>query len=119
MAGYMPSAYVQAKILDGKRYYMHQPEGFVNPQHPNHVLQLQKALYGLPIMGHKWANLFSSSLVELGFHQSMADPCLYCLDCNGEHMIMTVVVDDTLSYSTYPKLEDEVFKALIKSSISR
>ena len=68
MAGDMPSAYVQAKIPDGKRYYMHQPEGFVDPQHPNHVLQLQKALYGLPIAGHKWANLFSSSLVELGFH---------------------------------------------------
>ena len=67
MAGDMPSAYVQAKIPDGKRYYMRQPEGFVNPQHPKHVLQLQKALYGLPIAGHEWADLFSSSLVELGF----------------------------------------------------
>ena len=44
----------------------------------------------------------------------MADPCLYHLDCDGEHMLMAVVVDDTLSYSIDPKLEDEVFKALIQ-----
>ena len=30
-----------------KDVFMHQPKGFIDPQHPTHVCKLNQALYGL------------------------------------------------------------------------
>ena len=41
---------VKSAFLNGEieeEVYVHQPEGFVDPQCPNHVYKLNKALYGL------------------------------------------------------------------------
>ena len=37
----------QAAMTDSPALYMRQPEGFVDPAHPDRVLRLRKALYGL------------------------------------------------------------------------
>jgi len=41
----MVSAFVQGEI--DSYIYLEQPEGFQNPESPDHVLKLNKALYGL------------------------------------------------------------------------
>lgn len=47
--------------------YMFQPDGFVDPNRPDHVCCLTKALYGLKQAPHAWFDTFSSFLLEFGF----------------------------------------------------
>ena len=51
MSGDVPSAYVQAPLPEDSKYYLEQPEGYVDTKNPNYVCCLLKALFGLPIAG--------------------------------------------------------------------
>ncbi|GKC83868.1 retrovirus-related pol polyprotein from transposon TNT 1-94 [Tanacetum coccineum] len=44
--------------------YVSQPDGFVDPENPNHVYKLKKALYGLKQAPRAWYNLLSSFLLS-------------------------------------------------------
>jgi hypothetical protein len=46
------SAYLYGTL--DKEIYMEQPEGFVDPQYPNKVLQILHTLYGLKQAGLVW-----------------------------------------------------------------
>ena len=56
--------------------------------------------------------MFTETLIKIGFVQNKADPCLFKLEEGQEHMMMAIVVDDTISYSTCPKLYKEVIDRL-------
>nr|GEW56737.1 ribonuclease H-like domain-containing protein [Tanacetum cinerariifolium] len=45
--------------------YMHQPPGFTDPQHPNHVCLLQRSLYGLKQAPHAWFQHFAALLQQI------------------------------------------------------
>ncbi|KAI3672552.1 hypothetical protein L6452_38642 [Arctium lappa] len=47
--------------------YVSQPEGFVNPDKPDHVYILDKALYGLKQAPRTWYDILSQFLVKSGF----------------------------------------------------
>ncbi|GKA98614.1 ribonuclease H-like domain-containing protein [Tanacetum coccineum] len=47
--------------------YMHQPPGFWDLQHPNHVCLLQRSLYGLKQAPRAWFQRFAVMLLGLGF----------------------------------------------------
>ncbi|GJT43719.1 retrovirus-related pol polyprotein from transposon TNT 1-94 [Tanacetum coccineum] len=44
--------------------YVSQPDGFVDPENPNHVYKLKKALYGLKQAPRAWYDLLSSFLLS-------------------------------------------------------
>lgn len=57
--------------------YMEQPPGFQDPQFPNHVCRLNKALYSLKQASWDWFHRLCSFLITNGFVCSQADPSLF------------------------------------------
>jgi hypothetical protein len=57
-----------------------------------HVLKALKSLYGLKQAGRDWSLLLRKFLLESGFEQSLADPCLYVHP--DRQLYMLVYVDD-------------------------
>ncbi|GKE75826.1 retrovirus-related pol polyprotein from transposon TNT 1-94 [Tanacetum coccineum] len=67
---------VKTAFLNGpskEEVYVSQPEGFIDPEFPDHVYRLKKALYGLKQVPRAWYDKLSYFLIEHGFtkvHQS-------------------------------------------------
>nr|GEZ78304.1 ribonuclease H-like domain-containing protein [Tanacetum cinerariifolium] len=57
--------------------YMHQPPGFTDPQHPNHVCLLQRSLYGLKQAPRAWFQRFAGYAIRAGFYHSRCDTSLF------------------------------------------
>ncbi|KAI0527489.1 hypothetical protein KFK09_003090 [Dendrobium nobile] len=66
--------------------YMKQPQGFIDPQQPDHVCKLRKALYGLKQAPRQWFHKLTYFLQAFGFHFSKADPSLLIYDKNGTQL---------------------------------
>nr|GEX79358.1 hypothetical protein [Tanacetum cinerariifolium] len=57
-----------------KVVYVSQPDGFVDPDNPNHVYKLKKALYGLKQAPQAWYDFLSSFLLSQKFSKDTVDP---------------------------------------------
>ncbi|GJT33191.1 retrovirus-related pol polyprotein from transposon TNT 1-94 [Tanacetum coccineum] len=71
---------VKTAFLNGilrEEVYVSQPNGFVDPDNPNHVYRLKKALYGLKQAPRAWYDLLSSFLLSKGFSKGTIDPTLF------------------------------------------
>nr|GEV90193.1 retrovirus-related Pol polyprotein from transposon TNT 1-94 [Tanacetum cinerariifolium] len=77
---------VKTSFLNGplkEEVYVAQPDGFVNPDHPEKVYRLKKALYGLIQAPRAWYDELSKFLTSKGFtkglqiHQSPRDIFIY------------------------------------------
>ncbi|GJZ76678.1 retrovirus-related pol polyprotein from transposon TNT 1-94 [Tanacetum coccineum] len=71
---------VKTAFLNGilrEEVYVSQPDGFVDPNKPNHVCRLMKALYGLKQAPRAWYDLLSSFLLSQGFSKGTVDPTLF------------------------------------------
>ena len=84
---------------------MSQPEGFVDPDRPNHVCKLKKSIYGLKQSAHcQNTTLDEYYLKSVGYHKSNADGCIYeksMKEANGciSFVIMGVYVDEIIPVS--------------------
>ncbi|GJT38532.1 retrovirus-related pol polyprotein from transposon TNT 1-94 [Tanacetum coccineum] len=61
---------VKTAILNGplkKEVYISQPDGFVDPNFPDHVYKLNKALYGIKQAPRAWYDKLSSFIIENHF----------------------------------------------------
>ncbi|GKE70567.1 retrovirus-related pol polyprotein from transposon TNT 1-94 [Tanacetum coccineum] len=54
-----------------------QPYEFMDPDNPNHVYRLKKALYGLKLALRAWYDLLSLFLLSQGFSKGTMDPTLF------------------------------------------
>ncbi|GJT34315.1 retrovirus-related pol polyprotein from transposon TNT 1-94 [Tanacetum coccineum] len=57
--------------------YVSQPDGFVDPDNPNHVYKLKKALYGLKQAPRAWYDMLSSFLISQDFSKGLVNPTLF------------------------------------------
>ncbi|GAA5984739.1 hypothetical protein JCM11641_002168 [Rhodosporidiobolus odoratus] len=88
------SAYLHG-LLDHE-IYIQQPPGFENPNFPQRVLRLQRALYGLKQGGREWQKVFREELEKLGFKRCEADHGLYVRKREGKVALVPTHVDDGL-----------------------
>lgn len=106
---------VETAFLQGdleEDVYIQQPEGYVDPHHPNYVCKLQKAIYGLKQSGRVWNIKLDGILKGLGLHRCKYDPCVYTFSRNNEDLKLAVFVDDLLAFSNSKRLIQEITKKL-------
>nr|GEV84295.1 hypothetical protein [Tanacetum cinerariifolium] len=73
---------VKTEFLNGplkEEVYVSQPDGFVDPDHPEKVYRLRKALYGLKQAPRTWYDELSKFLKSKGFTKGIIDPTLFTL----------------------------------------
>nr|GEY38956.1 hypothetical protein [Tanacetum cinerariifolium] len=61
----------QLKVVHCEEVYVNQPDGFVDPYHPDKVYRLKKALYGLKQALRAWYDELSTFLVSKGFYKDI------------------------------------------------
>ena len=81
--------------------YMEQPEGYIDPQHPDYVCKLNKSLYGLKQSARLWNGTLDAYLEESGYRSCGSDSCLYVKTRNNPNgklsfVILAVFVDDII-----------------------
>nr|GEW98878.1 retrovirus-related Pol polyprotein from transposon TNT 1-94 [Tanacetum cinerariifolium] len=84
--------------------YVNQPDGFVDPYHPDKVYRLNKALYGLKQAPRAWYDELSTFLVSKGFSKGFTDPTLFITKHMGDILLVQIYVDDIIFGSTNLKL---------------
>nr|GEX75045.1 retrovirus-related Pol polyprotein from transposon TNT 1-94 [Tanacetum cinerariifolium] len=92
--------------------YVNQPDGFVDPYHPDKVYRLKKALYGLKEAPRAWCDELSTFLVSKGFSNGSIDLTLFITKHMGDILLVQIYVDDIIFGSTNPKLSKQ-FKKLM------
>ncbi|GJX09152.1 retrovirus-related pol polyprotein from transposon TNT 1-94 [Tanacetum coccineum] len=84
--------------------YVNQPDGFVDPYHPDQVYHLKMALYGLKQEPRAWYDELSNFLVSKGFSKFSIDPTLFITKHGEDILLVQIYVDDTIFGSTNLKL---------------
>ncbi|GJT84868.1 retrovirus-related pol polyprotein from transposon TNT 1-94 [Tanacetum coccineum] len=109
---------VKTAFLNGplkEEVYVSQPEGFIDPEFPDHVYRLKKALYGLKQAPRAWYDKLSSFLIEHGFTKGIIDPTLFTRRHGGDILLVQVYVDDIIFGSTNPDFSKR-FANLMKNN---
>ncbi|GJV16316.1 retrovirus-related pol polyprotein from transposon TNT 1-94 [Tanacetum coccineum] len=109
---------VKMAFLNGplkEEVYVSQPEGFIDPEFPDHVYRLKKALYGLKQAPRAWYDKLSSFLIEHGFTKGIIDPTLFTRRHGGDILLVQVYVDDIIFGSTNPDFSKR-FANLMKNN---
>nr|GEX61624.1 retrovirus-related Pol polyprotein from transposon TNT 1-94 [Tanacetum cinerariifolium] len=68
--------------------YVNQPDGFVDPYHPDKVYRLKKALYGLKQAPRAWYDELSKFLLSKGFTKGSIDPTLFITKDRGDILLV-------------------------------
>nr|GEX17639.1 hypothetical protein [Tanacetum cinerariifolium] len=82
---------VKTDFLNGplkEEVYVSQPEGFIDPEFPNHVYRLKKALYGLKQTPRTWYDKLSSFLIKHGFAKGIVDLTLFTRRHEGDILLV-------------------------------
>ncbi|GJS94358.1 retrovirus-related pol polyprotein from transposon TNT 1-94 [Tanacetum coccineum] len=100
---------VKTAFLNGnlrEEVYVSQPDGFVDPDKPNHVYKLKKALYGLKQAPRAWYDMLSSFLISNDFSKGSVDPTLFIRREGNDLILVQIYVDDIIFAASTPELCD-------------
>ncbi|GJW37876.1 putative ribonuclease H-like domain-containing protein, partial [Tanacetum coccineum] len=84
--------------------YVMQPPGFEDPEFPDKVYRVEKAMYGLHQAPRAWYGTLSKYLLANGFQRGTIDQTLFIRKHKGEFLLVQVYVDDIIFGSSNPKL---------------
>jgi hypothetical protein len=92
--------------------YMHQPPGFRDPQHPEHVCLLKKSLYGLKQAPRAWYQRFTDYVAKLGFSHSISDHSLFIYRRGTDIAYILLYVDDIILTASSDALRESIMSEL-------
>ncbi|GJS70323.1 putative ribonuclease H-like domain-containing protein [Tanacetum coccineum] len=84
--------------------YVTQPSGFKDPDHPDKVYKVVKALYGLHQAPRAWYETLANYLLSNGFKRGKIDQTLFIKKQKGDILLVQVYVDDIIFGSTNKEL---------------
>nr|GEV35514.1 hypothetical protein [Tanacetum cinerariifolium] len=93
--------------------YVCQPLGFEDPDYPDKVYKVVKALYGLHQALRAWYETLANYLLENGFQRGKIDQTLFINKQTGDILLVYVYVDDIIFGSTNKEL-CKAFKKFMK-----
>ncbi|GKD85866.1 uncharacterized mitochondrial protein-like protein [Tanacetum coccineum] len=97
-----------------KEIYVCQPPGFEDPDFPDRVYKVEKALYGLHQAPKAWYETLSTYLLDNGFQRGKIDKTLFIRRDKGDILLVQVYVDDIIFGSTRKSLCTEFEKMMHK-----
>ncbi|GKA24901.1 putative ribonuclease H-like domain-containing protein [Tanacetum coccineum] len=106
------SAFLYGKIEE--EVYVCQPLGFEDPDFPDRVYKVEKALYGLHQAPRAWYETLSTYLLDNGFQRGKIDKTLFIRRDKGDILLVQVYVDDIIFGSTKKSLCIEFEKMMHK-----
>ncbi|GJW32201.1 putative ribonuclease H-like domain-containing protein [Tanacetum coccineum] len=106
------SAFLYGKIKED--VYVCQPPGFEDPEFPDRVYKVEKALYGLHQAPRAWYETFSIYLLDNGFQRGQIDKTLFITRVKSDILLVQVYVDDIIFGSTKKELCTEFEKLMHK-----
>ncbi|GJV48397.1 putative ribonuclease H-like domain-containing protein [Tanacetum coccineum] len=110
------SAFLYEKIEE--EMYVCQPSGFEDPDFPNRVYKVEKALYGLHQAPRAWYETFSTYLLDNGFQRGKINKTLFIKRHKGDILLVQVYVDDIIFGSTKKELCN-AFKKLMHEKFQK
>nr|GEU89125.1 putative ribonuclease H-like domain-containing protein [Tanacetum cinerariifolium] len=93
--------------------YVYQPPGFKDPDYPDKVYKVVKALYGLHQAPRAWYETLANYLLENGFQRGKIDQNLFIKKQKGDILLVQVYVYDIIFGSTNKEL-CKTFEKLMK-----
>ncbi|GJZ09118.1 putative ribonuclease H-like domain-containing protein [Tanacetum coccineum] len=106
------SAFLYGKIKE--EVYVYQPLGFEDPEFPDRVYKVEKALYGLHQAPRAWFKTLSTYLLENGFQRGTIDKTLFIKKVKGDIILVQIYVDTVIFGSTKKELCTEFEKLMHK-----
>ncbi|GKG07562.1 putative ribonuclease H-like domain-containing protein, partial [Tanacetum coccineum] len=88
------SAFLYEKIEE--EVYICQPPGFEDPNFPDKVYKVEKALYGLNQAPRAWYETLSTYLLDNGFQRVKINKTLFIKRHKSDILLVQVYVDDTI-----------------------
>ncbi|GJQ90494.1 retrovirus-related pol polyprotein from transposon TNT 1-94 [Tanacetum coccineum] len=95
--------------------FISQPDGFVDPDFPNHVYRLKKALYGLKQAPRAWYGKLSSFLIKHHLTKGIVDPTLFTTRHGDAILLVQIYADDIIFGLTNPVFSTRFVK-LVKDN---
>ncbi|GJT71422.1 putative ribonuclease H-like domain-containing protein [Tanacetum coccineum] len=96
------SAFLYGTIKE--EVYVCQPPSFEDPQFPDKVYKVEKALYGLHQAPRAWYETLSTYLLENRYRRGTIDKTLFIKKDRGDILLVQVYVDDIIFGSTKKSL---------------
>ncbi|GJZ27711.1 putative ribonuclease H-like domain-containing protein [Tanacetum coccineum] len=93
----------KARLIE-EEVYVCQPPGFEDPDFPDRVYKVEKALYRLHQAPRAWYETLSTYLLDNGLQRGKIDKTLFIKRYKGDILLVQVYVDDIIFGSTKKEL---------------
>ncbi|GJZ58608.1 putative ribonuclease H-like domain-containing protein [Tanacetum coccineum] len=106
------SAFLYGKIEE--EVYVCQPPGFEDPEFPDRVYKVEKALYSLHQAHRAWYETLYTYLLDNGFQRGQIDKTLFIKRVKGDILLVQVYVDGIIFRSTRNEMCNKFEKMMHK-----
>nr|GEW02165.1 ribonuclease H-like domain-containing protein [Tanacetum cinerariifolium] len=116
---FAPVARIKAIRTIEEEVYVCQPPGFEDPDYPDKVYKVVKALYGLHQAPRAWYETLANYLLENGFQKGNIDQTLFIKKQKGDILLVQVMLDLISIFLGCPILEEMMPRAQVNMNQNR